>query len=219
MRSPSCGFEHPEGMKLCGQCASPLGRRCPHCGFDTPPGFAFCGQCATPLREQPLAPQLQAPRRYTPSHLAEKILTTKTALEGERKQATVLFGDLKSSMDLLADRDPEEARHLLDLVLERMMAPVHRYEGTINQVMSDGIMALFGAPIAQKDYAVQACYAMLWMRVPVQKYVEEVQQSEGLPIPRRVGLNSGEVVHAAGSDLHLDYMVVGRTMPLAVGIG
>ena len=111
MHCPSCGFENPEGMKFCGQCASALGRRCPQCGFDNPPGFAFCGQCATPLTEQPPAPRPQAPLSYTPSHLAEKILTSRAALEGERKQVTVLFSDLKGSMELLTDRDPEDARH------------------------------------------------------------------------------------------------------------
>ena len=105
-----------------------------------------------------------SPQTYTPAHLAEKILTSKAALEGERKQVTVLFADLKGSMELLADRDPEEARQLLDPVLERMMAAVHRYEGTVNQVMGDGIMALFGAPIAHEDHAVRACYAALAMQ-------------------------------------------------------
>jgi class 3 adenylate cyclase len=108
------------------------------------------------VREAP-----HVPRAYTPYHLAEKILISKTALEGERKQVTVLFADLKGSMELLADRDPEEARRLLDPVLERMMVAVHQYEGTVNQVMGDGIMALFGAPIAHEDHAVRACYAAL----------------------------------------------------------
>ena len=116
MRCPRCGFENPEGMKFCGQCAGPLGRRCPHCSFANPPGFAFCGQCATRLTEQPPAPRAQAPLSYTPSHLAEKIQTSKRALEGERKQVTVLFADLKGSMEWLADRDPEEVRQLLDPV-------------------------------------------------------------------------------------------------------
>jgi hypothetical protein len=109
MRCPSCGLENPEGMKFCGQCASALGRRCSQCGFDNPPGFAFCGQCASPLTATPsmVAP---SPQTYTPAHLIEKILTSKAALEGERKQVTVLFADLKGSMELLADRDPEEAR-------------------------------------------------------------------------------------------------------------
>ena len=119
-----------------------------------------------PGTASPLAPQpAREPLAYTPHHLAEKILTSKVALEGERKQVTVLFADLKSSMELLADRDPEEARQLLDPVLERMMAAVHRYEGTVNQVMGDGIMALFGAPIAHEDHAVRACYAALAMQI------------------------------------------------------
>jgi class 3 adenylate cyclase len=113
--------------------------------------------------------QERAPLSYTPMHLAEKILTSKTALEGERKQVTVLFADLKGSMELLADRDPEEARQLLDPVLERMMDAVHRYEGTVNQVMGDGIMALFGAPIAHEDHAVRACYAALAMQEAIRR--------------------------------------------------
>ena len=112
----------------------------------------------------PSAASAQAPLAYTPPYLAEKILTSRSALEGERKQVTVLFADLKGSMELLADRDPEEARQLLDPVLERMMAAVHRYEGTVNQVMGDGIMALFGAPLAHEDHAVRACYAALAMQ-------------------------------------------------------
>jgi hypothetical protein len=110
MCCPRCGFENPDGMKFYGQCASRLGRRCPQCGFANPPCFAFCGQCATPLTERLTAPQSGPRRRYTPSHLAEKILTSKTALEGERKQVTVLFADLKGSMEFLAGRDPEDAR-------------------------------------------------------------------------------------------------------------
>jgi class 3 adenylate cyclase/tetratricopeptide (TPR) repeat protein len=216
MRCPSCGFENPEGMKFCGQCASPLGRRCPQCGFDNPPGFAFCGQCATPLTEQPPASRPQSPLSYTPSHLVEKILTSKTALEGERKQVTVLFADLKGSMELLADRDPEEARQLLDPLLEHMMQAVHRYEGTVNQVMGDGIMALFGAPIAHEDHAVRACYAALAMQASVKQYAVEVQRTRGVPIHIRVGLNSGEVVvRSIGSDLHMDYTAVGQTTHLA----
>ena len=114
-----------------------------------------------------------APETYTPKHLAEKILTSKAALEGERKQVTVLFADLKGSMELLADRDPEEARKLLDPVLEHMMEAVHRYEGTVNQVMGDGIMALFGAPLAHEDHAVRACYAALRMQESLKRYADE----------------------------------------------
>src|SRR5262249_12345377 len=156
------------------------------------------------------------PLAYTPSYLAEKILTSKNALEGERKQVTVLFADLKSSMELLAERDPEEARQLLDPVLEHMMAAVHRYEGTVNQVMGDGIMALFGAPLAHEDHAVRACYAALAMQDAMQRYAEEVRRTQGLLVQMRVGLNSGEVVvRAIGNDLHMDYSAVGQTTHLA----
>ncbi|MGH8070847.1 MAG: ATP-binding protein [Candidatus Entotheonellia bacterium] len=141
---------------------------------------------------------------------------SRSALEGERKQVTILFADLKGSMELLADRDPEEARQLLDPVLKRMMEAVHHYEGTVNQVMGDGIMALFGAPLAHEDHAVRACYAALRMQDSVKQYAVEVQRTEGIPIQIRVGLNAGEVVvRSIGSDLHMDYSAVGQTVHLA----
>jgi len=169
-----------------------------------------------PTAPAPGQEQARAPLAYMPAHLAEKILTSKIALEGERKQVTVLFADLKSSMELLADRDPEEARQLLDPVLERMMEAVHRYEGTVNQVLGDGIMALFGAPIAHEDHAVRACYAALAMQASVKYYAGELQRTRGVPIHIRVGLNSGGVVvRSIGSDLHMDYTAVGQTTHLA----
>src|SRR5262249_38282525 len=167
-------------------------------------------------RQEAVQPRFISPESYTPKRLVEKILTSKSALEGERKQVTVLFADLKGSMELLADRDPEEARKLLDPVLERMMEAVHRYEGTVNQVMGDGIMALFGAPLAHEDHAVRACYAALRMQRRVNLYADEIQQQGGTPVQIRVGLNSGEVVvRAIGSDLHMDYTAVGQTTHLA----
>jgi class 3 adenylate cyclase/tetratricopeptide (TPR) repeat protein len=171
---------------------------------------------ASPAPSPSATTQELAPLTYTPPYLAEKILTSRGALEGERKQVTVLFADLKGSMELLADRDPEEARQLLDPVLERMMTAVHRYEGTVNQVMGDGIMALFGAPIAHEDHAVRACYAALAMQAAVKQYAAEVQRTKGVPLHIRVGLNSGEVVvRSIGSDLHMDYTAVGQTTHLA----
>ncbi|MDP3768165.1 MAG: adenylate/guanylate cyclase domain-containing protein, partial [Dehalococcoidia bacterium] len=215
MKCPRCQHENPPGMKFCGQCAAPLASVCPACGTANPPENKFCGQCATPLGQAP-APRFGAPDAYTPKHLAERILTSRAALEGERKQVTVLFADLKGSMELLADRDPEEARKILDPVLERMMEAVHRYEGTVNQVLGDGIMALFGAPLAHEDHAVRACYAALRMQESVKKYAEEVRRSHAAVVKIRVGLNSGGVVvRAIGSDLHMDYTAVGQTTHLA----
>ena len=184
---------------------------------ELPGGARFCLQCGQAVAGDTAAPMRSpAPETYTPKHLVEKILTSKAALEGERKQVTVLFADLKGSMELLADRDPEEARKLLDPVLERMMEAVHRYEGTVNQVMGDGIMALFGAPLAHEDHAVRACYAALRMQEVVKRYAEEVRRAYGITVRIRVGLNSGEVVvRAIGSDLHMDYTAVGQTTHLA----
>ncbi len=202
-------------MRFCGQCAAPLEGACPSCGATNPPGHKFCGQCAAPLdRSQP--PRFLAPDAYTPKHLAEKILTSKSVLEGERKQVTVLFADLKGSMELLADRDPEEARKILDPVLNHMMEAVHRYEGTVNQVMGDGIMALFGAPLAHEDHAVRGCYAALAMQAAVKRYADDMRRDHGVTVRIRVGLNSGEVVvRAIGSDLRMDYTAVGQTTHLA----
>ena len=179
--------------------------------------LVWTGATDTPAPSFSPAPdQERAPLTYTPPYLAEKILTSRSALEGERKQVTVLFADLKGSMELLADRDPEEARRLLDPVLERMMAAVHRYEGTVNQVMGDGIMALFGAPLAHEDHVVRACYAALAMQAAVKQYAAEVQRTQGVPVQIRVGMNAGEVVvRAIGNDLHMDYSAIGQTTHLA----
>jgi class 3 adenylate cyclase/tetratricopeptide (TPR) repeat protein len=175
-------------------------------------GDAGAGETSAAATREPARPS----RSYTPPHLAEKILTSRGALEGERKQVTVLFADLKGSMELLAERDPEEARQLLDPVLERMMAAVHHYEGTVNQIMGDGIMALFGAPIAHEDHAVRACYAALAMQAELRRYSDEVRRTHGLPVDFRVGLNSGEVVvRAIDNDLHMDYSAIGQTVHLA----
>ena len=218
MRCPHCDADAPDGARFCIECGTSLQRRCPQCGADTLPRAKFCAECGTPLTAHSPASAAVPPsmRRYTPGYLAEKILTSRSALEGERKQVTVLFADLKGSMELLADRDPEVARALLDPVLEQMMTAVHRYEGTVNQVMGDGIMALFGAPIAHEDHAVRACYAALAMQAAVKQYAIEVQRIKGIPLQMRVGVNAGEVVvRAIGSDLHMDYSAIGQTTHLA----
>ena len=219
MKCPRCQHDNEAGAKFCEECSAPLTRICAKCGRQLSPTAKFCPECAHPTG-QPGAPasaqRFDAPEAYTPKHLAEKILTSKAALEGERKQVTVLFADLKGSMELLADRDPEEARQILDPVLARMMEAVHWYEGTVNQVMGDGIMALFGAPIAHEDHAVRACYAALRMLEMIHRYGAEIQRAQGVPVMIRVGLNSGAVVvRAIGSDLRMDYTAVGQTTHLA----
>jgi len=187
---------------------------CPRCGGENRPGAVFCDQCGARLAAA--TERFGSPQSYTPKHLAERILTSAVVLEGERKQVTILFADLKGSMELLADRDPEEARMILDPVLEHMVEAVHRFEGFVNQVMGDGIMALFGAPIAHEDHAVRACYAALRMQDSIRRYAETVRRSHAAVVRIRVGLNSGEVVvRALGSDLRLDYTAVGQTTHLA----
>jgi class 3 adenylate cyclase/tetratricopeptide (TPR) repeat protein len=217
VKCPRCQHENRAVAKFCEECGASLARACGSCGAELSATAKFCSECGRPAANQ-AAPQpcFASPEAYTPKHLAEKILTSKAALEGERKQVTVLFADLKGSMELLANRDPEEARKLLDPVLEHMMEAVHRYEGTVNQVMGDGIMALFGAPVAHEDHAVRACYAALRMQEAVRGYSEEARRAYGVNVQIRVGLNSGEVVvRTIGSDLRMDYTAVGQTTHLA----
>jgi len=216
---PQCRQDNPAGAKFCGGCGARLEAVCPACGHANLAGNRFCNECGKPVVAAPAAAPPTAavsPQAYTPRYLAEKILTSRHVLEGERKQVTVLFADIKGSLELLTDRDPEEARKLLDPVLDRMMEAVHRYEGTVNQVMGDGIMALFGAPLAHEDHAVRACYAALEMQQAIRRYAAEVRRDHGVEIQIRVGLNSGEVVvRAIGSDLRMDYSAVGQTTHLA----
>ena len=217
MRCARCQHDSPPGSTFCLQCGASLGPRCRSCGSAVPGGARYCSQCGRPLGSA-AEPGLHVvpPETYTPPHIAEKILRAKAAIEGERKQITVLFADMKDSMELLVARDPEEGRKLLDTVLQLMMEAVHRYEGTVNQVMGDGIMALFGAPLAHEDHAVRACYAALRMQETVQRYADEVRRSHGAMVQIRVGLNSGEVVFGSiGSDLRMDYTAVGETTHLA----
>jgi class 3 adenylate cyclase len=177
--------------------------------------LVWSAEATSPPAPAAVAPT-STPLAYTPPYLAEKILTSRHALAGERKQVTVLFADLKGSTELIRDLDPEVAQTLLDPALQHMMDAVHRYEGTVNQVLGDGIMALFGAPVAHEDHAVRACYAALAMQTALCRYAEEVRRTHGLEMQARVGLNSGEVVvRAISNDLHVDYSAVGQTTHLA----
>jgi class 3 adenylate cyclase/tetratricopeptide (TPR) repeat protein/ribosomal protein L40E len=217
MQCPRCQHENPAQAKFCLECGARLTLTCSKCGAELPGGAKFCFECGQPVGCPPVpTARFASPDAYIPPHLAERILTSKAALEGERKQVTVLFADLKGSMELLADADLEQARELLDPVLEHMMEAVHRYEGTVNQVMGDGIMALFGAPLSLEDHAVRACYAALRMQETIKRFAENVHRTTGIPLQIRVGLNSGEVlVRSIGSDLHMDYTAVGQTTHLA----
>jgi class 3 adenylate cyclase/tetratricopeptide (TPR) repeat protein len=188
---------------------------CPRCAHAAPDGARFCPACGGRLGAAD-AGRFASPGAYTPPHLAQRILDARAAVEGERKQVTVLFADIHGLIDVMGDRDPEEMGPILDRVRELMMEAVHRYEGTVNQVVGDGIMALFGAPLANEDHAVRACYAALRMQAQVTAYGDEVQRRLGLPLLVRIGLNSGEVVaRSIGHDLSFTYTAVGQTVHLA----
>ena len=188
--------------------------KCPRCRHTPPPSAKFCPECGQALTGRATSTAVTPAR--TPAHLAEKILSARGAIEGERKLVTVLFADLRGSLELLVDRDPEEARSLLDPVIERMTEAVHRYEGTVNQVLGDGIMAVFGAPLAHEDHALRACYAAVRMQEAVRAYAAELRRRQGVPVQIRVGLNSGEVVVGAiGNDFRVEYRAVGPSTHLA----
>jgi class 3 adenylate cyclase len=162
-----------------------------------------------------MAPQPD-PHSYTPKHLAEKILQSKSALEGERKQVTVLFADVKGSMELAEQLDPEAWHAILDRFFQILTDGVHRFEGTVNQYTGDGIMALFGAPIAHEDHAQRACYAALFLRDEIARYATELKREHGVGFSTRMGIDSGEVVVGTiGDDLRMDYTAQGHTVGLA----
>jgi class 3 adenylate cyclase len=230
LRCAACGHENRAGAKFCEECATSLGHSCASCGAELRPSAKFCDECGAAVRVTATGPQgvtpdprtsaappaAREPRAYTPRHLAEKILSSRTALEGERKQVTVLFADVKGSMELAESLDPEEWHRILDRFFEILAEGVHRFEGTVNQYTGDGIMALFGAPIAHEDHAQRACYAALHLSDALRRYTNELRLSRGLSFSVRIGLNSGEVVVGKiGDDLRMDYTAQGAVVGLA----
>src|SRR5262245_26002198 len=216
-----CHSENSSGAIFCDQCGARLESACPKCGEPNRPGAKFCRNCGQLMNHIPAASPaavsgVLSPETYVPKHLAEKILASRQSLEGERKQVTVLFADIRGSTQLIEGRDPEEAQKLIDPVLRVMMESVHRYEGTVNQVLGDGIMALFGAPLAHEDHALRACYAALAMQEQMRRYRANLGQSEEHGLQIGVGLNSGEVVvRSISNDLNVDYSALGHTTHLA----
>jgi class 3 adenylate cyclase len=212
---PSCQHEPPKGSQFCNRCGAALELPCPSCNSSVPPGSRFCNSCGHVLDAAATATPEREPRDYTPKHLADKILQSKSALEGERKQVTVLFADVKGSMELSEQVDPEEWHRILDRFFQVLREGVHRYEGTISQYTGDGIMALFGAPIAHEDHAQRACYAALRLSDELRRYADELRRTRGLNFSVRMGLNSGEVVVGKiGDDLRMDYTDQGHTVGL-----
>ena len=221
MNCASCGHENREGRRFCGQCGGPLATVCPSCGGIDEEGERFCGRCGADLTPEAAQPAPRPGRDrdlrdYTPKHLAEVILRSKSALEGERKQVTVLFADVKGSVELSGQVDPEAWHGIMDRFLQLLTDGVHRFGGHVNQYTGDGIMALFGAPIAHEDHAQRACYAVLRLEDELRDYADELRRTRGLSFSTRMGLNSGEVVVGKiGEDLRMDYTAHGQTVGLA----
>jgi class 3 adenylate cyclase len=193
---------------------------CPKCNFSNSPQFKFCGECGHSLaqpKDPPPAPiDYTKPPSYTPRHLADQILTTKSALEGERKLVTVLFADVASYTSLSEHLDPEEVHQIMDGCFQILMDQIHRYEGTINQFTGDGVMALFGAPLSHEDHAQRACHAALSIKKALADYQERLNRQYGIDFQMRIGLNSGPVVVGKiGDDLRMDYTAIGDTTNLA----
>jgi predicted ATPase/class 3 adenylate cyclase len=218
MQCPKCKFENREGAKFCGKCRAKLLLRCPGCGSQNAPENDFCDECGHDLTGPREAPSIDYdhPRSYTPKHLAEKILNTRSSVEGERKLVTVLFADVANYTSISEKLDPEEVQQIIDGCFRILMDEIHRYEGTISQFTGDGVMALFGAPLAHEDHARQACHAALSIRKAVEAYGEKVKEKRGVDFRMRVGLNSGPViVGTIGDDLKMDYTAIGDTTNLA----
>jgi adenylate cyclase len=230
MRCPECQQDNREGAKFCDACGAALQARCPACNTLLRPQAKFCDECGHALAPTPAAPDTatgaaaggtaerlaQPPFGYTPRHLAEKILTSRAALEGERKLVTVLFADCVGFTALSSKLDPEELHNLMDGCFQRVMDAVHGHEGTVNQFTGDGVMALFGAPIAHEDHAVRAVAAAVTIQNALGQYGADIRAERGLDFALRIGLNTGGVVVGRiGDDLRMDYTAQGETVNLA----
>ena len=218
MKCPKCQFENREGALFCSECGLKFELICPECGNSNRLEAKFCDKCGHNFRKAEETPSIDysQPQSYTPKHLADKILTTRGALEGERKIVTVLCADVANYTSMSEKLDPEEVLQIMDGAFKIMMDETHKYEGTINQFTGDGIMAIFGAPVAHENHAQRACYTVLSIQNAMIDYNAQIQKKYGVDFKLRIGLNSGAViVSAIGDDLRMDYTAVGDTTNLA----
>ncbi len=227
MQCSQCQHENSASARFCEECGAELVRVCPGCGQVVSPQARFCSACGQQLAASPPARRFTAgatvsaqgaalPQSYTPRHLAEKILTSRSALEGERKQVTVLFADTAGFTALARQLDPEVVHEVMDHCFGLITAEVHRFEGTINQYTGDGVMALFGAPIAHEDSPRRAVHTALGMQRALQDFDHALQAQRGFSLQMRIGINTGlVVVGKIGDDLRMDYTAVGDTTNLA----
>ncbi len=216
MTCPACGHGNREAARFCESCGRPFEARCPACGQSPRPGARFCDGCGAALAVHMPEPAPGPPSSYTPHHLAARILKEGRALRGQRKEVTVLFVDVQGSTELAGSLDPEEFHRVMDGAFQLMLDAVHRWEGTVNQFTGDGVMAIFGAPIAHEDHARRALHAALEIQRGFRDYATGLRRDRGLSVQARLGLNSGPVVVGAiGDDLRMDYTAQGLTTNLA----
>jgi class 3 adenylate cyclase/tetratricopeptide (TPR) repeat protein len=220
MACPRCGAANKAGLKFCTSCGAALAVACPSCGAQPHAADRFCGACGAPLHDTARPPaSLGVPRAYTPRHLADRILTSRSALEGERKQVTVMFCDTAESTALAEHLGAEAMHEVMDRVLRLMAEAVHRYEGTVNQFLGDGVMALFGAPVALEDHALRAVQAALAIQEMISGLSRNLRPQRDVDLRVRIGLNTGlVVVGKIGDDLRMDYTAIGDTTNLAARV-
>src|SRR5262245_36278453 len=216
MRCSACQHDNSTAARFCEACGTRLVRTCPGCGHEVSPQAKFCSECGQSLVDVSSPEHIASPVAYTPKHLAEKILTSRSALEGERKQVTVLFADVAGFTTLAEQLDPEVVHDIINRCFEGITAEVHRFEGTINQYTGDGVMALFGAPLAHEDSPRRAVHAALGIQRAIRDVAQALQAERGLSLQMRIGINTGlVVVGKIGDDLRMDYTAVGDTTNLA----
>jgi len=226
MKCPKCQFENPQEMQFCGKCGAKLERICPECNFSNPPQFIFCGKCGHNLtlpsepssRELSFDEKLDKIQRYLPKGLTDKILSQRDRIEGERKQVTVMFCDMEGFTHLTERLGPEEAYSIMDQVYEILIHKVHDYEGTVNEMTGDGIMALFGAPIALEDAPQRAIRSALAIHRDMAKFSDKLkrERQDIPPLKMRIGVHTGPVVVGTlGNDLRVEFKAVGDTVNLA----
>jgi class 3 adenylate cyclase/Tfp pilus assembly protein PilF len=219
-RCPKCGYENVGGVNVCGQCAAPLVRACPACDFENPGNFKFCGNCGTGLDAAPAhAPSTESRPRAPapiPAQLAEKITSAGKQIEGERRTVTALFSDISGYTAISEKLDPEQVYDIIDSTLKAFSDEIYKHEGTIDKVLGDGMMALFGAPIAHEDDPARAVRAALGMQDALRRVNVDLEERFGITLKVRIGLNSGLVaVGSIGSDLRMEYTALGDTVNVA----
>jgi class 3 adenylate cyclase/tetratricopeptide (TPR) repeat protein len=226
VRCPNCGYENPDGKKFCRECGAKLALICPHCGGEILPGDKFCGECGhnltlpskPRLKDLSFDEKLEKIQKYLPKGLTEKILSQRNKIEGERKQVTVMFCDMEGFTPLVEKLGPEDAYGIMDQVYEILIHKVHDYDGTVNEMTGDGIMALFGAPIALEDAPQRAIRSALAIHREMARFNDTIRHEKKAmsPLKMRIGIHTGPVVVGTlGNDLRVEFKAVGDTVNLA----